>query len=458
MFYNDLHTFHTELKKLLEKVTSNTENLGNLQLSWCEGISGIILYLCMYDCDGNKDIISKYQEFVFNHHLKMMTGYCHGITSLLQTTVYNQNKLLMKKIQQVILACSERDDHGLLMFQGDRVKHALWIAKIKILLYAILTVFLVLSPFSLVSVIMIVIINLISDTLSYLSAYMMNALYISVIKDDLHDAMGFRQSLMRVVRIVANLAGAFLINVMSIQTISLINTLTFVIAFLGLYVIRHTLYEVEKRIEMSHTALSFKKYFQHLKQSLAVLLRLKDTVILLFLTTSMIAILDVSPRLIALRFIQQTLAQLSIGQLLAMLSIIISCGAILGNMTSSNLFKNIRFTHLLVFCEISLLALITSILCQAYIVIFMTSFISSTIIGILSPRLQAAVFAHIPSDKMGTVGSALSTVDILAPSLLSLLALSIASGVSVQLALIFLYLILIALIFCQWLVKFNTHN
>lgn len=67
---------------------------------------------------------------------------------------------------------------------------------------------------------MIVIINLISDTLSYLSAYMMNALYISVIKDDLHDAMGFRQSLMRVVRIVANLAGAFLIN-----------TLTFVIAF-----------------------------------------------------------------------------------------------------------------------------------------------------------------------------------------------------------------------------------
>lgn len=340
-------------------------------------------------------------------------------------------------------------------FQENRVKHALWIAKIKILLYAILTVFLVLSPFSLVSVIMIVIINLISDTLSYLSAYMMNA---RVIKDDLHDAMGFRQSLMRVVRIVANLAGAFLINVMSIQTISLINTLTFVIAFLGLYVIRHTLYEVEKRIEMSHTALSFKKYFQHLKQSLAVLLRLKDTVILLFLTTSMIAILDVSPRLIALRFIQQTLAQLSIGQLLAMLSIIISCGAILGNMTSSNLFKNIRFTHLLVFCEISLLALITSILCQAYIVIFMTSFISSTIIGILSPRLQAAVFAHIPSDKMGTVGSALSTVDILAPSLLSLLALSIASGVSVQLALIFLYLILISLIFCQWLVKFNTHN
>lgn len=344
-------------------------------------------------------------------------------------------------------------------FQENRVKHALWIAKIKILLYAILTVFLVLSPFSLVSVIMIVIINLISDTLSYLSAYMMNALYISVIKDDLHDAMGFRQSLMRVVRIVANLAGAFLINVISIQTISLINTLTFVIAFLGLYVIRHTLYEVEKRIEMSHTtALSFKKYFQHLKQSLAVLLRLKDTVILLFLTTSMIAILDVSPRLIALRFIQQTLAQLSIGQLFALLSIIISCGAILGNMTSSNLFKNIRFTHLLVFCEISLLTLITSILCQAYIVIFMTSFISSTIIGILSPRLQAAVFAHIPSDKMGTVGSALSTVDILAPSLLSLLALSIASGVSVQLALIFLYLILIALIFCQWLVTFNTHN
>ncbi|VOE49653.1 major facilitator superfamily permease [Streptococcus pneumoniae] len=83
-------------------------------------------------------------------------------------------------------------------FQENRVKHALWIAKIKILLYAILTVFLVLSPFSLVSVIMIVIINLISDTLSYLSAYMMNALYISVIKDDLHDAMGFRQSLMRV--------------------------------------------------------------------------------------------------------------------------------------------------------------------------------------------------------------------------------------------------------------------
>lgn len=72
-------------------------------------------------------------------------------------------------------------------FQENRVKHALCIAKIKILLYAILTLFLVLSPFSLISVIMIVIINLISDTLSYLSAYMMNALYISVIKDDQYD-------------------------------------------------------------------------------------------------------------------------------------------------------------------------------------------------------------------------------------------------------------------------------
>lgn len=52
-------------------------------------------------------------------------------------------------------------------FQENRVKHALWIAKIKILLYAILTVFLVLSPFSLVSVIMIVIINLIQPSLQY---------------------------------------------------------------------------------------------------------------------------------------------------------------------------------------------------------------------------------------------------------------------------------------------------
>ncbi len=176
-----------------------------------------------------------------------------------------------------------------------------------------------------------------------------------------------------------------------------------------------------------------------------MLLRLIDTVMQLFLTTSMIAILDVSPRLIALRFIQQTLAQLSIGQILAMLSIIISCEAILGNKTSSNLFKNIRFTHILVFCEICLLAQIPSILCQASIVIVMTSFISSTIIGILSHRLQAAVFAHIPSDKTAMVGSPLSTVDILATSLHSLLALSKASGVAVQLAPIFLYLILIAL-------------
>ncbi len=76
-----------------------------------------------------------------------------------------------------------------------------------------------------------VIINLISDTLINLSSYMINALYIIVFMDNLHDDMGFIQSLMSFVHILNNLADANLINVKSIKTIYLINNMTVVISF-----------------------------------------------------------------------------------------------------------------------------------------------------------------------------------------------------------------------------------
>ncbi len=80
----------------------------------------------MHACDGSKDIISYYQDFDINHHLALMTVYCQRIYYLNTNHCLPSKQITDEIIHHVILACSERDDHDLLMFQLDRLRSALY--------------------------------------------------------------------------------------------------------------------------------------------------------------------------------------------------------------------------------------------------------------------------------------------------------------------------------------------
>lgn len=328
-------------------------------------------------------------------------------------------------------------------FQKNRIQRWWLISLFKVLLYAILTLFLMFSPFSFFSIVVICLINLVSDSLSYFSASMINAVYIKMLGDDLNQAMGFRQSTMRIVGILANLAGAGLIRILSLESVSFLNLATFFIAFIGVSRIKKPLAEIEKTTKLNRSQMTFSAYVKHLVDSLKVVLKLKPLVLVLSLLATIMAVMNAAPKLTMMILIEKPLATMEVGQVISILSVVISCGSILGSLVSGTLFKQTQLRYLILTCELAIIVLLIGIFKGSILLIFSTLFIASLMIGLLVPRLQAAIFQNIPDDKMGTVGSALSFIDVVIPNLLALSALTISSVISVQQSVLFLLLILL---------------
>ena len=134
-------------------------------------------------------------------------------------------------------------------FQHHRVLKYTMISFAKFLLYSIVSLSLSGQSFSLLLVAFICLINLLSDTLSYFSGAMLTPIFIRIIgQDHLAEAIGFKQSTVSLVKTISNILGGVLLGILSIQSISLLNALTFLIAFLGILFIKTDLLKVEKTI------------------------------------------------------------------------------------------------------------------------------------------------------------------------------------------------------------------
>ncbi|MDG4515319.1 lanthionine synthetase [Streptococcus suis] len=115
-------------QSLVEKVNNNVVRLleefssgkkvaySNLELSWCEGISGLILYLCLVNPQKYISIINKAQDRVINNSLAMGTSYCHGVSSLIQTFGYVDRNA--DDINGLLISKSYRKE-DLLVFQSE---------------------------------------------------------------------------------------------------------------------------------------------------------------------------------------------------------------------------------------------------------------------------------------------------------------------------------------------------
>lgn len=99
-------------------ITCSIDSMGNLELSWCEGVSGLVLYLCLIDSEKYKNIIQRTQQLIAKQYLKMTGSYCHGLSSLLQTYYYVKDVDLESEIRRLFITYSYRKD-SILLFQAD---------------------------------------------------------------------------------------------------------------------------------------------------------------------------------------------------------------------------------------------------------------------------------------------------------------------------------------------------
>ena len=316
-------------------------------------------------------------------------------------------------------------------FQKNRIHKYLLIQFSKALLYSLVTFLLLGQDFSFLTLLVICLINFLSDSLSYFSGAMLTPVYIKVIEQDMTSAMGFRQASMSLVHILGNLAGGFLITWMSIGALAGLNTLTFVLAYLGFRQISKNLHDLEPTLS-NDKELTKANYWKHLLASLKVLLGLKDVVRLLLISSLGQVILNILTPVATLLLLKKTFGNLQVGQSLALLIVFSSAGLILGNILSGSLLKKLSTKLAMYASQLFEGFILCGFFLQDFLLVLIATFACAVAVGLLSPRLQKSVFSLIPEESMGAIQSAINLFSMAVPSILSMLLIALASSMGIS--------------------------
>ena len=327
-------------------------------------------------------------------------------------------------------------------FQKNRTQKYLFIQFSKVVLYSLVTLLLFGRDFSFLILLVICLINFLSDSLSYFSGAMLTPVYIKVIEQDMTSAMGFRQASMSLVHILGNLAGGFLITWMSIGALAGLNTLTFVLAYLGFRQISKNLHDLEPTLS-NDKELTKANYWKHLLASLKVLLGLKDVVRLLLISSLGQVILNILTPVATLLLLKKPFGNLQVGQSLALLIVFSSAGLILGNILSGSLLKKLSTKLAMYASQLFEGFILCGFFLQDFLLVLIATFACAVAVGLLSPRLQKSVFSLIPEESMGAIQSAINLFSMAVPGILSMLLIALASSMGISYILLPLVLMLL---------------
>ncbi|HGJ1311348.1 TPA: MFS transporter [Streptococcus pneumoniae] len=312
-------------------------------------------------------------------------------------------------------------------FQHHRVLKYTVISFAKFLLYSIVSLSLSGQSFSLLLVAFICLLNLLSDTLSYFSGAMLTPIFIRIIgQDHLAEAIGFKQSTVSLVKTISNILGGVL-RILSIQFISLLNALTFLIAFLGILFIKTDLLKVEKTISYQE-GLSVKSFCQHLLQSSKLIWNMNKVLLVLFIISTSQAVINVTVPVSTLFLRNQPFLNLQTGQSLALLSTFELSALIVGSLVSGYLQHTISIKTALYASLVIQLLLLVGFATVRFDWILIFSTLDAFFAGVLSPRLQELVFKQIPEESMGAVQSSISAITVVLPSLFTIALVTIATS------------------------------
>ena len=335
-------------------------------------------------------------------------------------------------------------------FQHHRVLKYTVISLVKFVLYAIVAFLLSGQSFSLSLVFFICLMNLLSDTLSYFSGAMLTPIFIRIIgKEHLIEAIGFKQSTVSLVRTISNILGGVLLGILSIQFISLLNALTFLIAFVGILFIKNDLLKVEKTISYQE-GLSVKSFYQHLFQSSKLIWNMDRVIFILFIVSISQAVINVTVPISTLFLRNQPFLNLQTGQSLALLSTLELSALIVGSLVSGYLKNTISIKTALYASVTIQLLLLVGFATGHFGLILLFSSLDAFIAGLLSPRLQELVFKQIPEESMGAVQSSIGAITVVLPSLFTIVFVTIATSFG-TLAVSFILLLLLLTAFVMLL-------
>ncbi|CRH90957.1 H+ Antiporter protein [Chlamydia trachomatis] len=316
-------------------------------------------------------------------------------------------------------------------FQKSRVSKYIIISFAKFLLYTGVAVVLMWTNFSILSVALICMINFLSDSLGFFASSMLTPIYVRIMGDDITEGMGFRQATSSIVRILGNLGGGILLGIIDIGHFALINALTFLVAFIGISLIRKKMNYIEKEID-STKSLTIQNFCNHLVESMKILLKNKEVVTLLWVLSVSQSIVTIIGPVSTLVLIKHPFLNMVTGQSIAILTLLSLIGLVFGGLFSGSIAKKISIrTNIYISQAMEFLILVGIFQLNFYLILI--GLLGDAIsIGALSPRLQSLIFNLIPEESMGAIQAAIGMLTVVLPGILSISLVGIAGAIGTK--------------------------
>lgn len=336
---------------------------------------------------------------------------------------------------------------GLADFQNNRIKKYVTISGLKFVMYSLLTIIVGTSKFSLITVFIICGINLISDTLSYFAGSMLTPIYMRIIDEDITSAMGFRQAAISSVNVVSNTTGGLLLGILSVELFIGINALTFLIAFMGVLSISRSLKEVEEKINIYREHVNLRLLYSHFRESINILKKFPVVVELSTISIFSQVILSSLLPMSSLMLLKTPFYSLKPAQSIAILSVLLFLGSVIGNLFSGSYLKDFSTKRILFISQFARLFIIVGFWSENYYIVLLSSLFCAVTVGIVGPRIGKYTFTLIPENVIGTVQAGLAALNLVVSGVITMGIIALSSIVGFKFGSVALLLSVIIVFF-----------
>lgn len=282
-------------------------------------------------------------------------------------------------------------------------------------------------------VIIILIINFISDTIGSYSSGLTTPLIVNLIDaDKFGEAMGFTNGINQSISMIAQFIGAGLLIFISYSTLSFINSLTFLIAgILYITVKNDNMKDSIEDVNDNNIIKTAKISYIQIKKQHGLLFNVS---IIALLNGILGAIGALLPIVIAGNSKNMIIYNYSFT--IAIIGVIVSIGAILGSILGQNLFKNISiFILVIIALDFSIATTITSLLTNIY-TILLTYFLLSFTVSSASIKMSQWVVSSIDHKILSSTVGFLNTIIMIATPITTSIFTSISGIFNITAALI----------------------
>lgn len=294
---------------------------------------------------------------------------------------------------------------------------------VRSVLYVIVGLLLGFTP-ALWVVVVIAIINLLSDLLGGYENCLYIPISVNLISNDLREqASAFRQTVSQVMNVVFKSVSALLVVIISYQNLAYINAMSFVLAALVMLYVSKGLKEVLKKHEQ-HAQVTvkenvettsskqhfFKSFMASAKASYNVLKDDKELLVLLAISPLFNAIFAViQPLSVLMISAEQSFVIGNQPTTIALMSIMMTVSAIVGSLLSMSVFKNRSlFFVVLGICFSCIGVFISTYLVNIYMCLMFLSMLM-IFTSALQPKLNARVINSLPQDNLALLIGFLGT-------------------------------------------------